>query len=296
LLDQGSERKLTLISTGPGYGKSTLAAAWLATCRMPAAWLSLDEGDNDPYTLFSCLAAALQTLDPELGAGLRQALSGVRVPPVRSLVATLINELAVVTRPFVLVLDDLHLIRSPEILEGFALLVQNLPGMMRLLVTTRTDPPLPLLRMRARGELLEVRGGDISFTIDETRALLGDRNGLTLRDHELQEIQAWSEGWPVGLMLVGQRMQAQNTEERRALLERLDGDMRFVQDYLWQETIEQQSPERRRFLLQTAILERFDAGLCAEVTGLPQVGAMLRQIAPDILFLSGFVGAGRWFR
>jgi LuxR family maltose regulon positive regulatory protein len=296
LLDQGVERKLTLISTGPGYGKSTLAASWLATATMPGAWLSLDERDNDPHTFFSYLAAALQTIDRELGVELQNRLTGARVPAVRVLVATLINELAVVTRPFVLALDDLHAITSPEIQEGFALLVQNLPHTMRLLVTTRTDPPLPLLRMRARGELLDVRASELSFTTEETRALLGGRYALSLSEHELSEIQEWSEGWPVGLMLVGQRMRAQSSHERQSLLERIGGDVRFVNDYLWLETIEHQPPERRRFLLETALLDRFDAGLSAAVTGMPDAASMLRELERENLFLIGLDGAGRWFR
>ena len=296
LLDQGVERKLTLISTGPGYGKSTVIAAWMATTHMPAAWLSLDERDNDPYTLFGYLAAALQTLDPQLGLQLQAQLTGVQAPPVRQLVATLINELAVVTRPFTLILDDFHLIDSPEILEGFAQLVQNLPHMMRLVVTTRTDPPLPLLRMRARGELLELRSNELSFTIEETRALFERRYQLSLSERDLHDVQEWAEGWPVGLMLVGQRMQGQNPRAQRALLDLLAGDVRFVQDYLWQETIEQQSPECRRFLLETALLERFDANLCVQVTGMPEAGEMLRQLERENLFLIGLDGIGRWFR
>ena len=296
MLDHGVERKLTVISTGPGYGKSTLAAEWLASARMPAAWLSVDDGDNDPHTFFSYLAAALQTLDPELCGELQRQLGDVRVPPVRSLVTTLINELAEVTRPFVLILDDLHLLRSPEMLEGFALLVQNMPHMMRLLVTTRTDPQLPLLRMRARGELMELRASDLSFTLDETQALLARRYQLHLSPQDLQDIHDWAEGWPVGLMLIGQRMQGQAPSEQRALLKLLTQDVRFVQDYLWQEAIEQQPPARRQFLLQTAVLDRFDAALCAEVTGLPDAGAMLQELERENLFLIGLDGFGRWFR
>lgn len=296
LVDRGIERKLTLISTGPGYGKSTVAAEWVASARMPSAWLSLDEGDNEPHTFFSYLAAAMQSLDPELCLELSAALSAGSLPSVRSLVATLINGLSAVTRPFALVLDDLHLIASPELQEGLALLVQNMPQTMRLLVTSRTDPALPLLRMRARGELFELRGADLSFTADEAHALFADRYGIDLSEDELRDVQEWAEGWPVGLMLVGQQLQAQSPDERRALVNRLAGDVRFVQDYLWQEILEQQSPERRRLLLQTSLFDRFDAGLCAEVTGLPQAGQMLRQLERENLFLINIDDAGRWFR
>lgn len=295
-VDHGIERKLTLISTGPGYGKSTLAADWVSSGRLPSAWFSLDEGDNDPHTFFNYLVAALQTLDPELCPELQATLSAGRLPAVRSLVATLIHELAVVTRPFVLVLDDLHLIVSPELQEGLALLVQNMPQMMRLLVTSRTDPALPLLRMRARGELYEIRGAELGFTSDEARELFADRYDLDLSENELRVVQEWADGWPVGLMLVGQQLQAQEPKERRALVDRLTGDVRFVQDYLWQETLEQQTPERRRLLLQTSLVDRFDAGLCAEVTGLPQAGQMLRQLERENLFLINIDGDGRWFR
>jgi LuxR family maltose regulon positive regulatory protein len=296
LLDQGVQRKLTVISTGPGYGKSTLAAEWLATTRMPAAWISLDEGDNDPHTFFSYVAAALQTLDRELCGELQHRLGDGRVPPVRTLVTTLVNELAVVTRPFVLILDDLHVLHSPEMLEGFALLVQNMPHTMRLIVTTRTDPHLPLLRMRARGELLELRTNELSFKLDETSELFSKQYQLALHEGDLREIQDWAEGWPVGLMLIGQRMQGQNPREREALLGLLTDDVRFVREYLWQEAIEQQSPEQRQFLLQTSVLDRFDADLCAEVTGLPNARAMLSELERENLFLIGLDEDGRWFR
>jgi LuxR family maltose regulon positive regulatory protein len=296
LIDRGVERKLTLISGGPGYGKSTLVAEWLATTDMPAAWLSLDESDNEPHTFFSYLAATLRTLDPELGIELDRALNGDRVPPVRVLVTTLINELAIITRPFVLILDDLHLITSPETLEGFALLVRHMPQMLRLLVITRTDPALPLLRMRARGELFELRADDLSFTLDETRELLSGRFHLQLRERELREVQEWAEGWPVGLLLVGQQMQDQGPQERQALLARLGGDIRFVQDYLWQETVEQQSPERRQFLLQTSLLDQFNASLCTALTAGSEAASMLKQMERENLFLIGFDGAGKWFR
>lgn len=295
-VDHGIERKLTLISTGPGYGKSTIASDWAASGRMPSAWLSLDESDNEAHTFFSYLVAALQTLDPDLCPELQATLNAGRLPAVRSLVATLINELSVVTRPFALVLDDLHLIDSPELQEGLALLVQNMPQMMRLLVTSRTDPALPLLRMRARGELFELRGEELSFTSDEARELFANRYGVVLSENELCDVQEWAEGWPVGLMLVGQQLQAQAPDERGALVARLSGDVRFVQDYLWQETIEQQTPERRRLLLLTSLLHRFDSDLCAEVTGLPQAGQVLRQLERENLFLINIDGDGRWFR
>lgn len=295
MLDRGSERKLTLISTGPGYGKSTLAATWADSTAMPAAWLSLDAADNDPLSFFRYVIAALQTLDPELGRETGLLLRGTRVPSVRTLVTTLINALAVVTRPFALVLDDLHAIESPEILEGFALLVQNMPHTMRLIVTSRTDPPLPLLRMQARGELLEVRAEQLSFTLEESRALLTGPFQLAMSEPDLQRVQQWSEGWPIGLMLVGQRLQGSAPEDYRTLIDRLDQDDRFVHDYLWQETLEQQSSDRRAFLRQTAILERFDASLCAAVTGTPASG-MLKQMERDNLFVIGLDSSGRWFR
>ena len=171
-----------------------------------------------------------------------------------------------------------------------------MPQMMRLLVTSRADPALPLLRMRARGELFELRGAELSFTSDEARELFANRYGLVLSENELRDVQEWAEGWPVGLMLVGQQLQMQAPHERRALVDRLSGDVRFVQDYLWQETLEQQTPERRRLLLQTSLLNRFDTDLCAEVTGLPKAGQLLRHLERENLFLINIDGDGRWFR
>ena len=159
-LDRGADCKLTLISTPPGYGKSTLVVQWLSRADRPAAWLSLDEGDNDSRTFFTYLVAAIQAIDPTLTSATSALLDTRSVVPTHAILNALLNELAAATRPFVLVLDDIHAIDAPEILDGIAFLLQQLPPMLRVVITGRGDPPLPLVRMRARGELHGVaRGG-----------------------------------------------------------------------------------------------------------------------------------------
>jgi LuxR family maltose regulon positive regulatory protein len=296
LLEQGSERKLTIVSTPPGYGKSTLAGQWLASSKRSATWLSLDENDNYPISFFSYVVAAVQRIDNELCIATARMLAKQQAIPVREIVDSLINELAAVTNPFTLVWDDFHVVSSPEILQGVSELVAHMPPTIRLLLTTRNDPRLPLLRMRARGELAELRAADLSFTPEEARELLCDRAGLDLSSSEIAMLQHWAEGWPVGLILAGQTLEGRPEAQRRQLIDQFPGISRFVEDYLWSEAIEQQPPDRRSFLLQTSILNQFNAEACEAVTGSSHAAELLRDLEVDNLFLIALEGRQKWFR
>ncbi len=295
-LDRAADRRLILISTPPGYGKSTLAAQWVHASSRPFAWISLDETDNDPVSFFRYAVAAVQTFDDVFCAETARLLNEQENISVRTLATSFINELTHATKPFTLVLDDFHVIQSLEVIEGVKLLLANQPPMLRLLISTRSDPEFPLLRMRARGQLLELRATDIAFSLTESRELLCERLGLELTQTQLDQIHTWSEGWPVGLLLVGQMLQDRPDEDVDSVIDELSRNAQFIEDFLWSEVLERLSSERREFLLETSILDRFSIETCEAVTGSTQSHTLMRSIERENLFLSTVEADQRWYR
>jgi LuxR family maltose regulon positive regulatory protein len=163
-LNEGLHRKLTLIAAPAGFGKTTLVSMWIAGCGRRVAWLSLDEADSDPIRFLTYLVAALQTVAPTLGSGVMGVLQGPQPPPPEALLTTLLNEITIIPEPFVLVLDDYHLTDATPIDDAMAFVLEHLPPQMHLVITTRADPSLPLARLRARGQLTELRAADLRFT------------------------------------------------------------------------------------------------------------------------------------
>ncbi len=265
--------RLTLISAPAGYGKTTLLATLLYSPSppLPFAWLTVDEGDNDPALFIAYLLAALARLNPACGTLTRSALSNSRLADSKPSVIAglLINDITeTIPAPFALVLDDLHLITEPGIHALLSYLVEHLPSQMHLVVATRNDPPLPLARLRARGQLLEIRLRDLRFDDDETAAFLNRTLNLNLTDADLTTIASRTEGWPVGLRLVADSLGcAADARRRTDLIARLSRSDRYVFDYLADEVLNRQDDEIRDFLLKTSILPELTAPLCDAVTG-----------------------------
>jgi LuxR family maltose regulon positive regulatory protein len=269
-LDQGLSRKLTLISAPAGFGKTTLLAAWiqsLADAPPPAvqvAWISLDTGDDDPARFAAYLAAALRRADERIGP---EAGFLLQEPQL----VDLINQVAALSRPFLLVLDDYHLISSQVIHDKVSFLLDHLPENLHLVLATRADPPLPLPRLRARGYLAELRQGDLRFTMEEAAVLLNNVVGLDLSPDDVAALEARTEGWIAGLQMASLAMQSRFPpgEGRDSVpsphsefVQALTGSHRFVLDYLVEEVLEQQPEEMQRFLICTSILDRLCAPLC----------------------------------
>jgi LuxR family maltose regulon positive regulatory protein len=272
-LQAGSEGRLTLVSAPAGFGKTTLLAAWAAEAPLPVAWLSLEASDGDPRRFLLDIAAALNVagvLDEENLARLQAA----EVPP-RTLLTVLLGELEAVERPFALVLDDYHALQTQVPPAGLlasqeggllATLLESLPPQARLLIATRLDPPLPLARLRARGELTELRAADLRFNSEEAAAFLGQVMNLALRAQDVSELERRTEGWAAGLQLAGLAMQRiPDQPGLQAFIRAFSGSHRFILDYLVEEVLASQPPDMQRFLLQTAVLERFCADLCQAV-------------------------------
>ena len=259
----GFGRKLTLISAPAGFGKTTLVSEWVSHCQQPIAWLSLDEGDNDPIRFLAYLVTALQTIVATLGAGGLAALQSPQPPPIEAILTALLNEITAVPNPFVLVLDDYHQIDAHPVDKALTFLLDHLPPQMHLIITTREDPTVPLARYRVRGQLTELRAHDLRFTLDEAAAFLNQVMGLDLSTENIAALETRTEGWIAGLQLAAISMQGQ--KDAASFIQSFTGSHRFVLDYLVEEVLQQQSASVQTFLLQTSILDRLCGSLCDAV-------------------------------
>src|SRR5687767_15073563 len=232
-LSEGS--KLTLISAPAGFGKTTLVSEWVDSGRMPAAWLSLDEGDSDPTRFLIYLVAALRTVAPKLGEGALNILHDMQSqpPPTESILTALLNEITAIPDPFLLVLDDYHVIDSRAVDEALTFLVEHLPPQMHLVITTREDPALPIPRLRARRQLIELRAADLRFTSSEAAEFLNQVMGLSLSVKDIDAVEDRTEGWIAGLQLAALSMKG--NRDVAGFIQAFAGDHRYIVDYLVEE-------------------------------------------------------------
>lgn len=296
-LDAGLHGRLTLVSAPAGFGKTTLVSAWVSGCGRPVAWLSLDAGDNDPTRFLAYLTAAVQSLAPGVGGGVLTALRAPQPPPLEAILTALVNEIAALPTPFLLVLDDYHVIEAAAVDEALAFLIDHLPPPLHLVIATRQDPPLALARLRARGQLTEVRAADLRFTLDEAAAFLNQALGSNLDADAIAALEARTEGWIAGLQLAAISMQG-HSDDRAAFIDSFTGSHRFVMDYLVEEVLAQQPAPVQTFLLRTSILDRMCAPLCEAVVGDGATNgeAMLAILERANLFLVPLDSERRWYR
>jgi LuxR family maltose regulon positive regulatory protein len=296
-LDQGIEGKLTLVSAPAGFGKTTLLAEWLggaAAGERSPAWVSLDQGDNNPARFWSYIIAALRTECPEVGPSALSVLRSPHPPPIELVLTGLINEIDAVQNNFVLVLDDYHTIDAEPVHSAITFLLDHLPPRMHLVIATRVDPPLPLARLRGRGELTELRASDLRFTPDEAGAFLNQVMGLGLSRDEVAALESRTEGWIVGLQLAALSMQG--SENVPGFIRAFAGDDRYIVDYLVEEVLRRQPQHIRSFLLQTSILDRMSGPLCDAVTGRTDGKGMLEALERGNLFVVPLDDKRQWFR
>jgi len=293
-LADATSAELTVLCTPPGFGKTTLLAEWARTDPRPVAWLSLDRDDTDPIRFWRYIVAALESSCAGLSLQLAPLLSGPRPLPVHLVVATLVNLLAAQPHQIVLVLDDYHLIEAGLIHEAVALLVDRLPNQLRLVISSRSDPPLPLARMRARGQLAELRSADLRFTPDEATALLLQATSRTLDEQTLAVLEARTEGWAVGLQLAGLSLK-QHADPGQFVTE-FSGTHRYVLDFLTEEVLARQPRQRVQFLLETSVLEYLSGPLCDAVTSGSNSQEMLEELEHDNVFLVALDETRRWWR
>ncbi len=298
-LDEGLARPLTVISAPAGSGKTTLLSEWAAGCArrwpsVPVAWLSLDEEDADLHRFLTYFVAALRTLDPGIGQGLTAALEDLRPPPVHAAMTALINDVAAFAGPFVLVLDDYHRVDSRSVDAALAFWLEYQPPGLHLIVATREDPALPLARLRARSQMIELRAADLRFTWSEATEFLQQVMGLTLAERDVAALEVRTEGWIAGLQLAALSMQGR--DDTASFIEAFAGSHRFVLDYLIDEVIGQLPEETRAFLLETCILDRLCAPLCAAITDQSDAKDKLAALERSNLFLVPLDDTRRWYR
>src|SRR4051794_9405663 len=294
----GAPRKLTVIRAPAGWGKSTLLAEWHAAeaGSRRFAWLTLDRGDNDPVRFWSYLIEALRTQHPDAGATSLLSLETPRVDIVDDVLPALGNELATSAHGIVLVLDDYHLITNPQIQESLAAFVDQLPRVLELVLATRSAPALPLARLRARGELVEIDAADLSFSVDDADSLLNELNGLGLDHDAVQRLQERTEGWAAGLYLASLSLRGRGHTYVEEFVREFAGDDRHVVDYLSAEVLSGQTAEVRAFLLRTSLLDRFCAPLCDAVTGGDDARRILREMESANFFLIPLDSKRVWYR
>ncbi|PKL76070.1 MAG: helix-turn-helix transcriptional regulator [Candidatus Melainabacteria bacterium HGW-Melainabacteria-1] len=295
-LSAGLHRRLTLVSAPPGFGKTTLISDWLAAGERPVAWLSLDERDQDPTRFLVYLVAALQSIAPTLGAAASGLLQSPQPPPAELVLITLLNDISAWLTPFVLVLDDYHLVDAAAVDQALGFLLEHLPAQMHMVIATREDPRLPLARLRARDQLTEIRIADLRFSTSEAAEFLNHSMGLVLSDANIAALEARTEGWIAGLQLAA--ISAQGHSDATGFIASFTGSHRFIMDYLVEEVLQQQSEDVKQFLLQTAILSRLSASLCEAVTGTtsPAGSRILAYLDQANLLLVRLDDQRHWFR
>ena len=296
--------RLVLVAAPAGFGKTTVLTQWLSatdsTSAQPAprvAWLSLDEGDSDVARFLGHVVAALQTTNSDLGVDALALMDTDRGFATDAVLVSLVNDLDTIADPTVLALDDYHLVDAPAVHEAMSFLLDNLPRQVTVAITTRADPPLPLSRLRARDELVEIRAADLRFTGDETELLLNDVMGLALAPHHVAALGTRTEGWAAGLQLAAlsarERTDAGDVD---GFVEAFSGSHRFVLDYLLEEVLRSQPEDIRAFLLDTSILQELSGALCDAVTGRSDSQLVLEALERSNLFLIPLDDQRRWFR
>jgi LuxR family transcriptional regulator, maltose regulon positive regulatory protein len=295
LLEVGLQGKLCLVDAPAGFGKTTLLAHWEATAgRGRVAWVSLDEGDNDPTRFWVYVVEALRIVEPGVGASALAVLGRPSADLYRTVLPGLLNELGRVGSPLFLVLDDYHLITNPTCHQTLTFFLDHLPAAVHVGLSGRTDPPLPLARMRANGELAEIRVADLQFTDEEASALLNGSMGLRLTTEDVERLAEQTEGWAAGLYLAG--LSLRGRQDASAFIASFHGDNRHVADYLAAEVLARQPDTIRTFLLRTSILERLSGPLCDAVLEADGSAELLVELEGSNLFLVPLDDRREWYR
>ena len=293
-LDEGLGGKLTLVAAPAGFGKTTLVGSWVAAGKRPTAWISLDEEDGDLARFLIYFVAAVRTIHPEFGTQLSGALRSPQLPPIRSLLAPALNELAALDGAFTIVLDDYHLANTVLVNDAVSILLDLLPPNLHLVIVTRDEPRFPVAQLRARAQANELRSADLRFTTAETSLFLIDAMGLALAAEDIAELDIRTEGWIAGLQLAA--ISLRDRREPSRFIESFSGGNRLITDYLVENALERQAKDVRDFLLRTSVLERLSGPLCDAVLDIRTGQSMLEFLERSNLFIFPLDDERRWFR
>ena len=285
---------LVVVTAPPGFGKSTLLAQWKAADPRRFAFVSLEPSENDPVELWNCVVVSVRQVEPSFGGSVEPMLHSVGGTAVGPLVRRIAAELDQLSEPVVVVLDDYHVIRNPACHASVEALIAHRVSQAHLVVSTRADPPIPLGRLRASGELVEIRGGDLAFTPAEAEELLNGTGGLDLSASELAILQGRTEGWPAGLQLA--LLGLQGSADREQFLSHFGGSHRHIVDYLTEVVLGSADADVCQYLLETSILSRLSAPLCDALTGRDDSSAMLDTLERSNMFVIALDDQRLWYR
>ena len=293
-LQTGLERPLTLVSAPAGFGKTTLICSWIRECELPAAWLSLEESDNDPVRFLSYLIAALQKIQPKPAGDVLSGFHTLKPSAAESVLTEFLNELAEIEEQCILVFDDYHVIHDNTIHGYLNFLVEHLPRKLHIVLCTRADPPLHLAALRARGHLTELRAGDLRFTREETEEFLNRLMGLDLPVPDIQVLADHTEGWIAGLQMAAASLQGR--ADASGFIKSFTGSNRYILDYLVEEVLSRQPESIQQFLLKTSILDRLTGPLCEVISEQPDSRQILEQLERNNLFIVPLDSERVWYR
>jgi LuxR family transcriptional regulator, maltose regulon positive regulatory protein len=293
-LNLGLGRKLILVSAPAGFGKTTLVSDWINQTRIPTAWSSLDNGDNDPVNFLSYLISGIQTIHSKFGLSAIKLLNSPNKPSSESIVSLLINEILNINQNFLLVFDDFHLIKSNEVLKLVTYLLEHIPGNIHIVILTRSDPALSVSRLRSQNQLLELRSSDLSFSANDISVLFNKKLKLGLSLDDVYSLETKTEGWIAGLQLTALSMQGR--EDISEFIHDLKGDNRYIMDYLMEEVLRIQTDDIKEFLLQTSILEQMSAPLCDAVLNKNDSQLILETLEKNNMFVIPLDTERNWYR
>jgi LuxR family maltose regulon positive regulatory protein len=293
-ISEGISQKLVLICAPAGFGKTTLLSDWVCRTDLPVAWLSLDTGDNELKRFLIYMVAALQTIDDQLCHTVKAMLQSPQPVSFEAVLTEIINEVASLSQNLVLILEDYHFVEDQTIHEALTFLVEKLPPVMHLVISSRSDPFLPLSRLRARGDLIELRTEDLRFSIKEATVFLNRVMGLSLSENDILSLERRTEGWITGLQLAA--ISLRGKQDSSELIKSFSGSHRLVLDYLIDEVLEQQGASVQSFLMQTAVLERFNGSLCDALTGQDDGQETLEYLDHANLFIIPLDNERHWYR
>jgi len=293
-LNLGLSRKLILISAPAGFGKTTLVSNWINQNKIPAAWFSIDLGDNDPAEFLNYIISGIQSIHKAFGNVAQQLLNSSSKPSGESIAGMLINEIITINQNFVLVLDDFHLVESSEILKLTAYLLEHIPDNIHIVILTRYDPALAISRLRSQHQLVELRSSDLSFSASDISILFNKKLKLGLSIDDVYSLETKTEGWIAGLQLTALSMQGR--EDISGFIQDLKGDNRYIMDYLMEEVLKIQSDDTKEFLLQTSILSQMSAPLCNAVLNRTDSQLVLEKLDRNNMFVIPLDDERNWYR
>jgi LuxR family maltose regulon positive regulatory protein len=293
-LDEGLSRKLTLVCAAAGFGKSTLVSQWAQDCLVPSAWLSLDVDDRDPNRFLEYLVTSLELVSQTVGAGLSAMLRGSPPASAETVLTLLVNQLAKVPGKLVLVLDDYHLAASTAVNDALAFLIDHMPSQLHLVIASREEPAIALGKLRVNGQLAEIRQQELRFGLEEAADFFNQDDAVSLSRIQVEALEARTEGWISGLKLAA--ISLHKHQDPETFIASFTGSHHFIQDYLIEEVLHQQTAEVQAFLLRTSVLDRLCGPLCDAVLQGHSGEQILHQLDQASLFIVPLDSERRWYR